>query len=166
MANQQLVNYIREQLSHHMNESQLRLLLLQQGWSEQDIEAAFNQAYMTITKHNKEQHHTNFVALSITAIIVLSLIGALLIIVFKEQPGPSQPLPPPQPPPVQPPNQLTGWAVCAQKDDSLAKDLCYQQLNAENELFDCDVIENPDERSFCYRAKEAVLLKRYQEQGV
>ncbi len=163
MANKQLVEYVKEQLSHKMNINQLRTVLINEGWSQTDIESAITEVHDKSHHHNKKDHHTNFLAVAVLGIIVLILGGALFLVVFKD---PTSIQPPPITPPTQinpPIQQLTGWSVCATEVDSVGKDSCYQKLNIEDELFDCDVIEESDERGFCYRAKETVLLQNYNQ---
>ncbi|MFP4524565.1 MAG: hypothetical protein ACLFO2_04630 [Candidatus Woesearchaeota archaeon] len=162
MANRQLVQYIKEQLNHKMSPERLRNVLLQQGWAGPDIEAAMEEARVETQKADRRRHHTNHVGLAISGIVVLILIAALLIIVFDQDgsdtdPAPQQPVNPETSEP-----SLSGWKVCSHEDDSMAKHNCYYDLNSQNLEFDCDQISDETERDYCYRAKEDVLLERYQ----
>lgn len=162
MANRQLVQYIKEQLNHKMSLEQLRNVLLQQGWAGPDIEAAMEAARVETHKRDRQKHQTNHVGLAISGIVVLILIAALLIVVFDNggttvEPAPTQPVTPEVSEP-----SLSGWKVCSHEDDSVAKHNCYYDLNSQNVEFDCDKISDETERDFCYRAKEEVLLERYQ----
>ncbi|MBW2982764.1 hypothetical protein KY327_00500 [Candidatus Woesearchaeota archaeon] len=162
MANRQLVQYIKEQLNHKMSPEQLRNVLLQQGWAGPDIEAAMEAARVETQKGDRRRHHTNHVGLAISGIVVLILLAAILIVVFNQegtstQHTPRQPLTPETTEP-----SLSGWEVCSHEDDSMAKHNCYYDLNSQNVQFDCDKINDETERDYCYRAKEEVLLERYQ----
>ena len=158
MPNRQLVDYVREQLSHGMDLAQLRSVLLSEGWSAEDVETAINAAYKNTSRSTHKQHHTNFVAVSILAIVVLILGVSVFMIVFNN-PEPTVP-PGPNPPPVTPPNHMTGWAVCADIDKSSDKHSCYVTEN-EKEIIDCMAIDDAIEQQFCFRGQEEVLLARY-----
>ena len=164
MANRQLVDYIKEQLSHGFSLDQVRTLLVQQGWSEADVQAAVQEAYAQHQGRTRREHHTHFLGVAIAAIIVLILGVALFLMVSKQtqpdvvpQPLPSLPSEPSSPHPA----DLSGWHACQHEQDSTAKDTCYKELNLQEDNYDCDLIEDDVERGFCYRAKESVLLKRY-----
>lgn len=162
MANRQLVDYVKEQLSHGVNVNQVRTLLIQQGWSQPDVEAAVDEAYGQHKKRTYQKHHTHFLGVAIAAIVVLILGVALFLIVFKQTepivvPQPQPPIDVPRPIPV----ELSGWQACQYEQDSIAKDTCYQELNLQEDNYDCDTINDDIERSFCYRAKETVILQRY-----
>ncbi|MBN1275357.1 hypothetical protein JXA12_03625 [Candidatus Woesearchaeota archaeon] len=159
MANRQLVAYVKEQLAHKMDVNAIRTLLLQQGWSQEDVEAAVEEAYRSSRQRTHREHHTNFVAVAVAGVVVVILAVALFLVAFREQkPDPEVPLIVPNPPD----DRLTGWAVCAHEEDSVAKHACYYDLNDEEELYDCYAIDDPKERGFCLRATEAVLLERYE----
>ncbi len=177
MANKQLVTYIREQLSHKADINQLRLLLATQGWSQADVEDAINEVYSGSKTHNVKSHHTNFVAVTVLAIIVLMLGAGLFMVVFKEtdvstrptssiEPPKTSPSTPigPRPTEAAPPSSLSGWAVCAADKDSEEKHDCYYKINKDDVDYNCDEISDKVERSFCYRAKEAVLIEEYNAQ--
>ena len=159
MANRQLVAYIKEQLNHRMDINALRTLLLQQGWSQQDVEDAINEAYHAARQRTHREHHTNFVAIAVTAIVLVILIAALFLIAFRDTTpdNPDNPIVVPQ----IPEPELSGWEACAYEEDSAAKHSCYYDLNAQDESYPCDGIPDNVERGFCYRAKEAVALERY-----
>lgn len=166
MANRQLVDYVKEQLSHGVNIDQVRTLLIQQGWSQADVESAIDEAYGQHKSRAHKEHGTHFLGIAIAAIVVLILAVALFLIVFKQ----TEPDVVPQPVPIvevprPPPVELSGWKVCAYERDSTAKDVCYQELNLQEDNYDCDIIDVKEERSFCYRAKETVILQRYAEQA-
>ena len=162
MANKQLVQYIREQLKHRMNPDQLRTTLLQEGWAGPDIEAAIEEARVEVQRGDHKRHHTHYVGLAISGVVVLILLAALLIVVFDPGGGGAEPQPTPQDQAEASRPDLTGWEVCKNEDDSMAKHTCYYELNADNKQYDCGSIPDETERDFCYRAKEEVLLEQYQ----
>lgn len=163
MANRQLVDYIREQLTHKMDINQLRTILLKEGWAQPDIEAAISEVYAAAPSRAHKEHHTHYVALAVSGIVVVVLAVALFIIVFK---GSNQPVipEPTTPVPERGVQELTGWAVCQQEMDSEAKNACYERLNAEED-YDCSKITNGIERNFCLRAKETIILQTYAAGG-
>ncbi|MBD3209727.1 hypothetical protein GF367_04930 [Candidatus Woesearchaeota archaeon] len=169
MANKQLVDYIKEQLNHRMDSNSIRTVLIRQGWSAEDVEAAMYEAHNEAHAHNKRHYHTHFVGIAIASVVVIILFVALFLVVFRQTEPASAPSPTAQPPlpAVMPPpeHQLSGWAVCQAETDGVAKDACYQDLNRNTEHYDCDAIPDNVERGFCYRAKEAVLLQEYADQA-
>ena len=190
MANKQLVEYIKEQLAHKADINQVRTILAQQGWLQQDIEAAIQEAYKKKHEDNIKKHHTNFIAIIILVIIILIITTALFMVVFKNEEGTNtttnkeQITSQEQGKTITEPitnhqnkntinneenqakenNNLSGWAVCAADKDSEEKNNCYKKLNEENKDYDCDKIKNNEERTFCYRAKELILIQEYEKQ--
>lgn len=163
MANRQLVDYIKEQLAHGVPLNQIQAILLQQGWTAYDVTAAVQEVQQVHTARIHKEHSTHYVGIAIAAIIVIILGLALFLIVFKQtEPEPQVPVEVP-PTPVTPPQTLTGWEACQIVEDSIAKETCYKELNLKEENYDCDLILDSTERSFCYRAKEAIILAAYNE---
>ena len=161
MANRQLVDYIKEQLSHKMDVNSLRTLLTTQGWLAEDVEDAIAQAYSERQAGTHQGHHVNFVRVAIIGIILAILIVALLLVLFKQTAPPVTETPTTtsqnQTAPVQ---SLTGWERCAAIADSVQKDTCYVALNKEAD-YDCDSLPDQGERTACNRAKEQVILEAY-----
>lgn len=158
MPNRQLVDYVREQLSHGMDLAQLRSVLLNEGWSAQDVETAIQNYYQKNKSSTHKTHHTNFVAVSILVVVIL-IVGVSLFLTVFNNPEPSI-NPGPQPPAINPPNQVTGWVVCADISQSEEKHACYVAEN-KKDLIDCMAIKDSIEQQFCFRGQEEVLLARY-----
>lgn len=164
MANKQLVQYIKEQLSHKMSIDAIRTVLHNQGWMENDIQEAIQVATQRKHKQNIKEHHSHFLAVSALSVIAILLAGGLFISVFNDQP--TVPVPDQIPPkPIHIPAELSGVDICFDKIDSAQKDLCYQEINQQDEEFDCASISEDAERSYCFRAKEFVLLSKYNNQA-
>lgn len=163
MANRQLVDYVKEQLSHKADINALRTLMLQQGWNIQDVEDAIGEAYSSIKTKTRREHHTHFPAVAVAAIVVVVLAAVLFVTVLRQtEPNGGPDLPPDiddKPVIVQ---NLSGWQKCQVETDSVLKDACYQKLNRDAE-FDCGGVTDEQERGTCYRAKEAVLLQSYSQ---
>lgn len=158
MANRQLIEYVKEQLSHRMDINNLRSLLLQQGWLAEDIEEAIAEAYAELQARTHKHHHINFLGVAIAGIIVAILVVALLLVIFKEtEPEPITPV-------IETPVNTTPqepWEFCAAEPLDEDKDACYLALNREQLDFDCDSLTIEDERASCNRGKEQAILEAY-----
>ena len=159
MPNRQLTEYVQTQLAQKMDLGQLRSVLLGEGWSQEDIEAAIKEAYASKSRSAHKAHHINFVAVAVLAVLVLILGVSLFLIVFANNNEPNTPVNP-QPPGLPPPNQVTGWVTCSHISSGEEKQACYKELN-EEKIIDCMAIDDSIEQQFCFRAQEDVLLSRY-----
>lgn len=168
MANKQLVDYVRGQLTQRASVEQIRTLLLQQGWLPQDVEAAIMEARQQSQVQTHKEHHSHFLVTAIAVIIILGLIFALFVVVFKKTNEPSfiedeEPiLLPPKNLPVEE-KKDPDWYTCRELIDYSAKHACYYDLNFANTTYNCETITNAEEKNACYRGKDQVLLEKYSQ---
>ena len=71
MAKKKVVNYIREQLQHGYNISQIRSVMMKYGYSNNDIDEAVNEIYHPTIRHE--------IHLSKSTIIVIVFIAVLAV---------------------------------------------------------------------------------------
>lgn len=172
MANRQLVDYIRAQRMQRASTEQIRTILLQQGWMSQDVEAAILEADQQTRTTTHKEHHMNFLVVTISIIIILGLIFALFITVFKDGQKPTKYLGEKKEDNVKEEvktlplekKEDPKWYVCKELVDYAAKNACYYDINFLDNTYDCDEINVPEEKNACYRGKNQVLLEQYEQE--
>ena len=147
-----LRSYIEEQQRKNVNPENVRHNLAKAGWDSDKVNEALDEIYF-------HKHHVNGILLAISILAVIVLVGALLIVANYNKEVPDKRYLPPaggSERVVVLGSNIVQSNSCALIDDSVDKDLCYQDKTKTG--YDCDPLKDEVERSFCFRALEYNLI--------